>query len=180
MNIKVRPAIFLDRDGVLNVDKAFVARTQDFDWVEGARACVKRFNDLGYWVFVVTNQTGIAFGLYAESDMQSVHDKMQRDLAAAGASIDKVYWCPFHPDAAIERFRVDSPDRKPNPGMLLRAMDEFPVDASRSFLIGDKQADMEAAQAAGISGYRFAGGDLDAFAQECMRLQARETQREAG
>jgi D-glycero-D-manno-heptose 1,7-bisphosphate phosphatase len=168
MNTELRPALFLDRDGVLNVDKAFVARAQDFEWISGAKACVKRFNDLGYFVFLVTNQTGIAFGLYSEADMHQVHDALQRDLAEIGAHIDKIYYCPFHPDATIEGFCQDSEDRKPKPGMLLRAMAEYPVDKARSFLVGDKLADIEAARAADVPGHLFTGGDLDAFVQQIL------------
>ncbi|MET0546085.1 MAG: HAD family hydrolase [Caulobacterales bacterium] len=168
MSSESRPALFLDRDGVLNVDKAYVARAQDFEWAPGAQDCVRQFNELGYLVFVVTNQTGIAFGLYDEADMRAVHDHMRRDLAAAGAHVDAIYACPFHPDASVARYRIDSDERKPHPGMLLRAMADYDVDKSRSFLIGDKQTDLDAAKAAGLPGFLFTGGNLCVFALHIM------------
>jgi D-glycero-D-manno-heptose 1,7-bisphosphate phosphatase len=159
-----RPALFLDRDGVLNVDRGYVHRIEDFEWIAGAPEAVAAFNRRGWWVIVVTNQSGVARGLYTEDDMERLHAHMQAELAARGARLDRIYHCPFHEDGLIERYRRDSFDRKPRPGMLLRAMADFPVDRSRSFLIGDKQADVEAAQAAGIEGFLFAGGDLSVFA----------------
>ena len=159
-----RPALFLDRDGVINVDHSYVFRREDFEWVDGAQAVIRRFNDMGWWVFVVTNQSGIARGFYTEDDMQALHDWMSAELAKAGARIDRIYHCPFHEDGTIERYRRDSYDRKPKPGMLIRAMTDFPVIKERSFLIGDKQADLDAAKAAGVRGFLFTGGDLAAFA----------------
>ena len=160
---EARPALFLDRDGVINVDRSFIYRTEDFEWIDGAKAVIRRFNDMGWWVFVVTNQSGIAHGLYTEEQMQTLHDWMAAELAKSGARIDRIYHCPFHKDGTIARYRKDSFDRKPKPGMLIRAMTDFPVIKERSFLIGDKQADMEAARAAGVRGFLFTGGDLASF-----------------
>ena len=159
-----RPALFLDRDGVLNLDRGYVSRWEDFTWVDGARAVVRAFNQAGWWVFVVTNQSGIGRGYYAEADMHALHARMGEALAQDGARIDAFYWCPQHPDAAEARYRhPDPPDRKPNPGMLLRAMADWPVDREASFMIGDKPGDMEAARRAGVRGHLFEGGDLRAF-----------------
>jgi D-glycero-D-manno-heptose 1,7-bisphosphate phosphatase len=159
-----RPALFLDRDGVINVDKSYVYRSADFEWIEGARETIRRFNDKNWWVFIVTNQSGIARGYYTEEQMQELHDWLAAELATSGAHIDRVYHCPFHEDGTIARYRKDSFDRKPKPGMLFRAMTDFPVIKDRSFLIGDKQADLEAAQAAGVRGFLFSGGNLATFA----------------
>lgn len=102
--------------------------------------------------------------------MESVHQALRAHLAEAGARIDAIYACPFHPEAIVERFRhPDHPDRKPNPGLLLRAMEEFPIDPARSFMIGDKDSDMEAARRAGVAGHMFKGGDLDAFVQVVLQ-----------
>jgi D-glycero-D-manno-heptose 1,7-bisphosphate phosphatase len=158
-----RPALFLDRDGVINVDRNYVFRIEDFAWIDGAADVIKRFNEKGWWVFVVTNQSGIAHGYYTEEQMQALHDWLNVELAQRGAKIDRIYHCPFHEEGTIERYRKDSYDRKPRPGMLIRAMTDFPVIKERSFLIGDKQADLEAAQAAGIRGFLFSGGDLSRF-----------------
>lgn len=164
-NRTARPALFLDRDGVINVDRGFVSTTDDFEWIEGAPETIAAFNARGWWVFVVTNQSGIARGLYTEDDMSSLHEWMCAELEAAGARIDRIYHCPFHADGTIARYRKDSYDRKPKPGMLLQAMTDFPVDKDRSFLIGDKPADIEAAKAAGVAGFLFSDGNLASFAE---------------
>jgi D-glycero-D-manno-heptose 1,7-bisphosphate phosphatase len=161
----LRPALFLDRDGVLNVDRGYVARPEDFAWIDGAREAIIRFNKMGWWVFVVTNQSGIAFGYYTEADMQAVHSHMLAELAAAGGKIDAVYFSLSHPDAPLEAYRRVSPNRKPGPGMLLKAMAEFPVDRERSLMVGDKPTDIAAAEAAGVRAALFTGGNLDTFLQ---------------
>jgi D-glycero-D-manno-heptose 1,7-bisphosphate phosphatase len=164
-----RPAAFLDRDGVLNVDLGYVHRIEDLEWIAGAPQAVRRLNDAGYRVIVVTNQSGIGRGYYDEASMDAVHEALRAHLATAGARIDAIYACPFHPEAIVERFRhPDHPDRKPNPGLLLRAMRDFAIDPERSFLIGDKDSDMEAARRAGVTGHMFKGGDLDAFVREIL------------
>ena len=159
-----RPALFLDRDGVINVDDNYVYRVEDFEWIEGARETIARFNAMDWLVFVVTNQSGIARGYYTEEQMQTLHDWITVELAAAGAHIDRIYHCPFHEEGTIARYTRDSYDRKPKPGMLIRAMTDFPVIKERSFLIGDKQADLDAAKAAGVRGFLFSGGNLSSFA----------------
>ena len=162
-----RPTLFLDRDGVLNVDHGYVHRWEDFDWIPGAQAAVRRFNAAGWLVIVVTNQSGIGRGYYTEDEMHALHERMQAALAEAGARIDAFYYCPQHPEAAQEAYRhPDPPDRKPNPGMLLKALAEWPVDRERSVMVGDKPADLEAAMRAGVRGLLFEGGDLDAFLRD--------------
>lgn len=160
-----RPALFLDRDGVINVDRNYVFRIEDFEWVEGAVETIKAFNARGWWVFVVTNQSGIARGYYSEDQMQDLHVWLGEQLEARGARIDRIYHCPYHEDGTVERYRRDSFDRKPKPGMLLQAMTDFPVIRESSFMIGDKQADLEAAKAASIRGFLFTGGNLASFAE---------------
>jgi D-glycero-D-manno-heptose 1,7-bisphosphate phosphatase len=156
--------LFLDRDGVLNEDRGYVHRWEDFCWIPGAREAVAAFNARDWWVFVVTNQSGVGRGYYSEADVLAVHARMEADLAAAGARIDAFYYCPFHPEALEDRYRhPDPPDRKPNPGMLLRAMADWPVDAARSVMVGDKPIDLEAGQRAGVRSLLFPGGDLSAF-----------------
>lgn len=159
-----RPALFLDRDGVLNEDRGYVHRWADFRWISGAREAVAAFNARGWWVFVVTNQSGVGRGYYAEADVHALHARMAQDLAAAGARIDAFYHCPHHPEALEAVYRhPDPPDRKPNPGMLLRAMAEWPVDVGRSVMVGDKEIDAEAGRRAGVRALLFPGGDLSAF-----------------
>jgi D-glycero-D-manno-heptose 1,7-bisphosphate phosphatase len=161
----LRPALFLDRDGVINHDRGYVSRPEDFAFIEGAPEAIAAFNARGWYVFVVTNQSGIARNYYTEDDMHALHHWMEARLAEAGARLDRIYYCPYHADGENPRYRKDSFDRKPKPGMLLRAMAEFPVKREASFMIGDKDADIEAARAAGIAGYLFTGGNLATFAE---------------
>jgi len=166
--IVVRPAAFLDRDGVLNVDGGHVHRPEEFRWVEGAEAAVKALNDWGYLVLVVTNQAGVARGYYGEADVHRLHRWINDALRPQGAHIDAFYHCPHHPEGITPYARVcDS--RKPGPGMLLRAMKEWPIRRDGSFLIGDKESDLEAARRAGVPGHLFRGGDLRAFLDRAVR-----------
>ena len=159
-----RPALFLDRDGVLNEDKGYVHRWEDFSWISGAREAVAAFNKAGWLVFVVTNQSGVGRGYYTEADVLALHGQMATALEELGGHIDAFYYCPDHPDAAEPRYRhPDPPDRKPNPGMLLKAISQWPVDLSRSLMVGDKDGDLEAGQRAGVRSRRFEGGDLLEF-----------------
>jgi D-glycero-D-manno-heptose 1,7-bisphosphate phosphatase len=159
-----RPALFLDRDGVLNEDRGYVSRWEDFAWIAGAKETVAAFNRAGWLVIVVTNQSGVGRGYYSETDMHGLHAKMGEDLAGLGAHIDAFYYAPQHPQSRLAAYRhPDPPLRKPNPGMILRALQEWPIDAEASLLIGDKPSDLEAALRAGIRGVLFEGGDLAAF-----------------
>jgi D-glycero-D-manno-heptose 1,7-bisphosphate phosphatase len=155
-----RPAIFFDRDGVLNEDDGYVYEIAKLKWIDGAREAVRAANDAGYLVFVVTNQSGVARGFFDEHHVQALHEWMAADLAKIGARVDAFEYCPYHPDAVIERYREASPRRKPAPGMITDLLARFPVDLNRSILIGDKPTDLEAAQAAGVRGILFSGGNL--------------------
>lgn len=159
------PALFLDRDGVINLDKGYVSQVDNFEWMPGAPACIRNFKARGWFVFVVTNQSGIARGLYTETDMNKLHAWMLSELGAKGAQIDRIYHCPYHHEGEIARYRKDSFDRKPKPGMLLQAMADFPVKRQASFLIGDKETDLQAARAAGVGAFLFKGGNLETFAE---------------
>jgi D-glycero-D-manno-heptose 1,7-bisphosphate phosphatase len=159
-----RPALFLDRDGVLNEDRGYVHAWNDFEWVPGARETVAAFNRAGWIVVVVTNQSGIGRGYYEEADMHALHAQMQAELNAVDASIDAFYFAPQHPDAALEHYRhPDPPDRKPNPGMIVRALADLSIDREASILVGDKPSDLEAAERAGVRAALFEGGNLLEF-----------------
>ena len=157
----LRPALFLDRDGVLVEDVGYPHRLEDLRWIAGAREAVRLANEAGWWVFVVTNQSGVGRGMFAPETVDAFHAAMSDQLATAGAHVDRFYSCFFHPEAAVPQWRhPDHPDRKPNPGMLLQALAEHPVDQARSVLIGDRASDLEAAGRAGVQGLLYAGGDL--------------------
>ena len=158
-----RPAVFLDRDGVINVDRGYVSSRANFKWIPGAVQAIKALNDGGYYVFVATNQSGIARGLYSEREMQELHDYIAWTLATRGARIDDWRHSPFHPEGTVAAFKRASDWRKPGPGMILDLMQAWPVDRARSVLIGDKESDMQAGRAAHIRGLRFCGGNLLAF-----------------
>ncbi|HET7166943.1 MAG TPA: HAD family hydrolase [Pseudolabrys sp.] len=150
-----RPAAFLDRDGVLNVDHGYAHRPEQLEWVEGAAEAVRLLNEAGYYVLVVTNQSGIARGFFDEAAVKSFHAHMQDALSAHGAHIDAFYFCPHHPEGTIKPLAVRCRCRKPAPGMLEQAAREWPIDIGASFLIGDRDDDMAAAAAFNIRGVKF-------------------------
>lgn len=147
-----RPAVFLDRDGVINMDDGYTFRAADLRFTPTAVAAIRRINEAGWWVIVVTNQSGVARGLYGTADVEAFHRHMAEELRAEGAQIDAFYYAPSHPDGTVPAFAHEHEDRKPGPGMLLKAMRDHPIDRSRSVMIGDKDSDMEAAARAGVAG----------------------------
>ena len=157
---KKRPAVFLDRDGVINLDHGYVHKPSEFDWIVGAKQAIKFLNDKGYLVLLVTNQAGIGRGYYEEADFRQLTDWMGHRLAEIGAHLDGVYFCPHHPTEGKGRLKVDCQCRKPKPGMIEQALGEWEIDMEMSFVIGDRTKDMELAQAVNVPGYLFCGGNL--------------------
>jgi D-glycero-D-manno-heptose 1,7-bisphosphate phosphatase len=155
-----RPALFFDRDGVLNHDERYVGSVDRFRWMEGAREAVRLANDAGFYVFVVTNQAGVARGLYGEGEVVSLHNWMTEELRSVGAYVDDWRYCPYHPEGTVPSYRCAHPWRKPEPGMILDLLSKWPVDVPRSILVGDKESDCAAARAAGIRPVLFDGGNL--------------------
>jgi D-glycero-D-manno-heptose 1,7-bisphosphate phosphatase len=155
-----RPAVFFDRDGVLNLDGGYTHKPGDLRWNPGAVAAVRTINEAGWYAFVVTNQAGVGHGYYGEKDVDIFHRHMEAELAEQGAHIDEYVFCPYHPEARLEAYRQDSPHRKPGPGMILDLMSRWPVDQARSFLVGDRESDLEAAARASIDAYQYRGGSL--------------------
>jgi D-glycero-D-manno-heptose 1,7-bisphosphate phosphatase len=143
-------ALFLDRDGVINVEKNYVHRIEDFEFVDGIFELCAEAQRLGYKLIVITNQAGIGRGYYSVADFERLTEWMVGQFAARGITIDRVYYCPFHPTEGIGEYRRESFDRKPNPGMILRAREEFALDLTKSALAGDRNSDIAAGVAAGI------------------------------
>ena len=163
-----KPAIFFDRDGVLNEDLGYVFEPKNFNWINGAKEAIKFVNDLNYFVIVVTNQSGIARGYFSLSDLDNLHQWINEELKEIGAKIDKFYFCPHHPDGILEKFSITCSCRKPNPGMIINAFRDWPIISSKSILIGDKESDLQAANSAGIKGYLYKEGNLLNFLEEIL------------
>jgi len=138
-------ALFIDRDGVINVDKVHVSRKEDFEFNAGIFDLCRSYLDKGYHIIVITNQAGIAKGLYSETDFLRLTSWMVKQFDKQGIKISKVYHCPHHPD-----FTGLCECRKPNPGMILQAKKDFDLDIEQCILIGDKESDLEAGRRAGI------------------------------
>ncbi len=145
-----RKAAFLDRDGVINLDRAYVHQWDEFEFVPGAVDAMRRLREAGYALVVVTNQSGLARGMYTEAQFQELTRHMRAALAEAGAEVEAVYHCPHHPKGSVPELAVDCDCRKPEPGMILRAAKELNLSLADSFLVGDKPSDIEAARAAGL------------------------------
>ena len=155
-----RPAIFFDRDGVLNCDTGYTHRPQDLRWLEDAQEAVRWCNERGWWVFVTTNQAGVARGYYGIDDVNLFHAAMQRQLRTIGAHVDEFVFCPHHPDGIIPEYAKVCPCRKPAPGMLQRLFERWNIDKEKSLLIGDRASDIGAAENWGITSVLYSGGSL--------------------
>lgn len=162
-------AVFLDRDGVLNIDHGYVHDPARLEWIAGAREAVAAMVAADLKVLVVTNQSGVGRGYFDELALDRFHAAMQDQLAELGGRIDAFYHCPFHELAVIDAYRVaDHPDRKPNPGMVLRGLADWNLRPEEAVIIGDRHIDVEAGARAGVPGYLFKGGDLRAFVGQVL------------
>ncbi len=145
-----RPAIFFDRDGVINIEKNYVYQIKDFEFTDGIFELIYKAKQNNYLIFIITNQAGIGRGFYTEDQFNILNDWMLEKFKSKKAKIDKVYFCPHHPKYGKGKYLKDSHRRKPNPGMIEDACNEFPIDITNSIMVGDKISDIEAGISAGI------------------------------
>lgn len=145
------PAVFLDRDGTINEQMGYINHTCRFKMLPGAAEAIKKLNDAGIPVVVVSNQSGLARGYFPEELLTAVHDKMNKLLAETGAHVDGIYYCPHHPEAKEKRFRAACNCRKPKPGLVLQASEEMGLDPKRSYLVGDRWSDIKTAANCGAT-----------------------------
>ena len=185
-------AVFLDRDGTINVEVQYLNKVEDFQFIPGVPFALKRLKDAGFLLVVVTNQSGIGRGHYDEAALDTVHNHMHEELASFGVTIDACYFCPHHPEHAKGHYLKECACRKPLPGMLQQAAEALDIDLSASFMVGDKLADVEAGINAGctplmvMTGYGAAHAaqrpegvqtypDLPAAVEAILALEAGET-----
>jgi D-glycero-D-manno-heptose 1,7-bisphosphate phosphatase len=147
-----RPAVFLDRDGTLIHEVQFLRRFDDLKWFPSTIDAIRLLNRAGFVVCVTTNQSGVGRGLYSENDVRDIHARMTAELDAAAARVDAWFYCPHHPDAAVEALRQTCECRKPEPGMIRAAARQFELDLPRSFVVGDRLTDIGLAERAGARG----------------------------
>jgi len=145
-----RKAAFLDRDGVINVDHGYVSSPEQFEFIEGVFDACRHLQQQGYLLIVVTNQSGIGRGYYNEQQFHALTDWMKAQFQSHGVTLTDVFFCPHHPVKANPPYQIDCDCRKPAPGMLVQAINKYQIDPSQSLMLGDKKADMQAAQAAGV------------------------------
>jgi len=146
-----KPAVFLDRDGTINEQMGYINHTCRFQLLPGAADAIKKLNDAGIPVVVISNQSGLARGYFPEELLVAVHEKMNRQLAEVGAHVDGIYYCPHHPEAKEERFRTACNCRKPKPGLVLQASEEMGLDPKRSYMVGDRWSDIKTAANCGAT-----------------------------
>lgn len=144
------PAIFLDRDGTINIDHGFVHEIDKFEFIDGAIEAMIELKKMGYALVIVTNQSGIGRGIYSEDQFLHLSEWMDWSLADRGIDLDGLYYCPHHPEAEIEEYRIECDCRKPKAGMLIEAQAHLAIDMSSSIMVGDKLADIQAGQAAKV------------------------------
>lgn len=165
----MKPAVFFDRDGVLNVEKNYLHQPELFVWQPEAPEAIAWLKQQGYLVIVVTNQSGIARGYYTENDMHALHAHIQHLLQPFNSSVDAFYFCPHLPNAPLAAYAKTCDCRKPKPGMIKQALTDYDIDVDQSFLVGDKPSDLKAAQAAGLRGYLYEGGSLLTFVRNVIK-----------
>ena len=142
--------MFLDRDGVINLDTGYVSKVEEIEFIVGIFDLVRTAISLGYRVIIVTNQSGIGRGYFTETEFYELMEWMRQKFSAEGCSLDGIYFCPFHPIDGVGEYQQDSIMRKPQPGMVLQAISDFSLDPGASVLVGDRPSDIEAGRTAGV------------------------------
>ncbi len=155
----LKKAAFLDRDGVINVDHAYVHTPEEFSFIDGVFEACRKLQSAGFLLIIATNQSGIGRGYYSEQDFNALCDWMKSQFEQKGIRIDDIFFCPHHPQKALEKYRFECNCRKPKPGMLLAAQQKWSIDMKASLMVGDKVSDMQAAAAAGIGTRILVGKD---------------------
>lgn len=138
----MRAAVFLDRDGTINIEKNYLYRREDFQYIDGATKALHHLSRIGFTLIIISNQSGIARGFYTEEDYCKLNDWMIEDLKSRGIMIAGTYYCPHHPDSKIKKYRVYCDCRKPEIGLFQQAMLEHDIDVKSSFAVGDKLRDL--------------------------------------
>jgi D-glycero-D-manno-heptose 1,7-bisphosphate phosphatase len=149
LSAKLRPAVFLDRYGTINVEENYLIDPAAFEFIPGVPQALKRLQDAGYLLVVVTNQSGVARGYFSMEQVRRLHDHMETLLQTYGVKLAGIYSCPHHPVAGIGEYLTNCSCRKGEPGMLLQAAQDLAIDLRQSYMVGDKKADIEAGSAAG-------------------------------
>ncbi len=163
-------AVILDRDGVINEDSGYLYKPEDFTFIEGIFHFCRAARQKGYLIIIVTNQSGIARGYYTEEDFLRLSDWMCNKFEEQGILIGRIYYCPYHPTEGIGRYKRDSYDRKPNPGMILKARDDFDLDLKHSIIIGDRDSDMIAGRKAGVGKLLLLPGKYEYTAADDVKI----------
>lgn len=152
------PCIFIDRDGVLIDDRGYVYKVEDLRFLPGVVAALHQLKHMGYLLICVTNQSGVARGMFTLKDVENFNEHMLQQLASLNASLDGIYVCPHHTEGKIKEYAVACDCRKPLPGLIEQACEDFDIDLDKSFLVGDKDSDVECAENAGLGSIRIASG----------------------
>jgi len=147
---KAKPAVFLDRDGVINKDNGYVSQIDDFEFIEGVIEACLALKEKGYLIVVITNQSGIARGFFSEEQFHTLTEWMDWSMADRGVDLDGIYYCPHHSEEGQGEFKIECDCRKPKAGMLLNAIEDLNIDVETSILVGDKVSDLQAGIAAGV------------------------------
>lgn len=174
MNDKRKIAVFLDRDGTINLDTNYLSSPHELHLISGSAQAIARLNRAGLTVVVVTNQSGLARGYYSRDDLQAVHDELDRLLASHGARIDAYYHCPHHPDGVVEHLAVTCDCRKPGPGMLRQAARDLGLKLEGSFMVGDRPGDVECALNEGLFAVRVQSGPDQSEGEQAPHHKTRD------